>query len=144
MANTYTHSEENVARFYGQFGDLGKTILNVFNSYDFLGLNPNAGDVPPDEYLSYAQRLVKLLQKVPERMRTETKIARLLFQTFRPEEFLGIMEASKEVGPNNEMQKVFSDFDTPMITVDDVIAISKNIFAEMKRGSIRLVVDNTK
>src|SRR3989338_8277145 len=89
MADVYARGEENVARFCNTFGTVGKIVLDVFNAYDFLGLEQERGDVPADEYLSYVQRFVKMLQKIPERERTETKIARLLFQTFLPDETSG-------------------------------------------------------
>ena len=140
MADVYARGEENVARFCNTFGTVGKIVLDVFNAYDFLGLEQERGDVPADEYLSYVQRFVKMLQKIPEREGTETRIARLLFQTFRPEEFLGICDAS--VGSSTKV--AFQAFDNPVITVEDIIALAQNIFAGLKRNQIRVVVDNTK
>ena|SRR3989338_239304 len=140
MADRYTHSEENIVRFCNTFGTVGKIVLDVFNSYDFFELKPERGDAPADEYLSYVQRFVKMLQKIPERERTEPRIARLLFQTFRPEEFLGIWDVS--VGSNTKV--AFQQFDNTVITVEDVRALAKNIFEGLKRNQIRVVVDNTK
>lgn len=144
VKDPYTRSEENVARFCETFGSIGKVVLDVFNTYDFHKLDLRHGGAPEDEYLSYVQRFTKMLLQVPESERTETKIARLLFITFRPEEFLGITNVCKVVGVNKELQVVYSSFDTPSITIEDVIALAKNIFAELKRASIRVVVDNTK
>ncbi|HEY4486758.1 MAG TPA: hypothetical protein VJB70_03430 [Candidatus Paceibacterota bacterium] len=144
MADAHTRAKQNISRFYETFGSVGKIVLDVFNDYDLLDLNPNGGDVPPDEYLSYVQRFVKMLEKTPEHKRTEIRIARLLFRSFRPEDFLGIEDVYKRVGDNKDMQKIYSSFGTPMITPEDIIILAQNIFAGLKRSAIRIVVDNTK
>ena len=44
MADRYTHSEENIVRFCNTFGTVGKIVLDVFNAYDFLGLEQERGE----------------------------------------------------------------------------------------------------
>lgn len=143
MQDSFERGETEVQQFFLQYGQVGKAVLRVLNDYDFLELNPNNGDVPADEYLDYAKKFMETFSIKEDDKNTEVNIAIILFTSFSPEQFLGINRVYKFIGDESAEYMYYSLGSCQRITPEDIIAIAKRIFVEIKKLNIKIVSDNT-
>ena len=143
MTDSFEKGRKNVEQFIKENGSVGESVLKVFNTYDFLQLDPNRGEVPVDEYLHYVQEFMKLFSCADEHQKTEADIAIMLFKCFSPEQFLGIGDVCKLV-EENKVEPVYRTLgERSEITTEDIVDLAKLIFFEMKKLNIKVVIQNT-